>query len=62
MITCDVTKAHSFARKFVNYELLFILLYVSMEKTSWLPSKKESNTWGAIFANPYNYEYKMSGN
>ena len=31
-------------------------------RTSWLPSKKESNTWGAIFPNPYRYEYKMTGN
>ena len=33
-----------------------------IEKTSWLPSKKESNTWDAIFPNPYSYEYKMTGN
>ena len=32
------------------------------KETSWLPSKKESNTWGAIFPNPYSYEYKMTGN
>ena len=33
MFTSDVTKARSFARKFVNYyELSFIVSYVSMEK------------------------------
>ena len=38
-----------------NYDLV-------SAKTSWLPSKKESNTWGAIFPNPYSHEYKMTGN
>ena len=32
MFTCDVTKARSFARELVNYELSFIVSYVSMEK------------------------------
>ena len=32
MFTCDVTKARSFAREFVNFELSFIVSYVSMEK------------------------------
>ena len=32
MFTSDVTKARSFARKFVNYELSFFVSYVSMEK------------------------------
>ena len=32
MFTSDATKARSFARKFVNYELSFFVSYVSMEK------------------------------
>ena len=34
---------------------------IGINATSWLPSKRESNTWGAIFPNPYSYEYKMTG-
>ena len=46
----------------IDAELIRWKKNVGKKETSWLPSKKESNTWGAIFPNPYSYEYKMTGN